>query len=271
MNFTPEAKCALCQRVAELKNSHIIPEFLFGTLYDEKNRFHTFGKEGQPEAGLEQKGYRERLLCAECEQRFSNYERVAAVFYRGTIEAFASPEAEVQYGRKLKFTRIGEDSKPTSSAVPALLHVDGIDYPALKLFLLSLLWRMGVSRLHYFREVDLGPHEPRLRAMLLHDDPGTPDQYPCLLRLIEADGLLVTDFQSQPHRYRRHQRTFYRLFSTGVRFDFCVSSQAVHPGLVELYCMKQQRDFVWCVDSVEKHPDLVLELVQLGFALDWDK
>jgi uncharacterized protein YlaI len=156
MNFTPEAKCALCQRVAELKNSHIIPEFLFGTLYDEKNRFHTFGKEGQPEAGLEQKGYRERLLCAECEQRFSNYERVAAVFYRGTIEAFASPRSrsairekaqvhanrrgfEAHFQRSPGAPSCGWDRLPRAEALPALAPVaDGS-------FASSLLPRGGLG------------------------------------------------------------------------------------------------------------------------------
>lgn len=32
--------CALCRQERELKNSHIIPEFMYGSLHDEIHRFH---------------------------------------------------------------------------------------------------------------------------------------------------------------------------------------------------------------------------------------
>ena len=194
MSLDHEGKCALCQQVAVLRKSHIIPEFLYGTLYDEKNRFNTFGKTGKPEVGIEQKGFRERLLCDYCEQRFSRHEGVAALFYYGTVEAFAAQQSVVNYRGGLKFTRISKDAQPTMDVIPELLLVEGVDYPALKLFLLSLLWRMGVSRLHFFREVELGPHESRLREMLLKNDPGEPDEYACQMCLIEADGRLTPSF-----------------------------------------------------------------------------
>ena len=270
MRTKHEGKCALCERVAELRNSHIIPEFLYGTLYDEKNRFKTFGKVGRPEVGLEQKGFRERLLCDHCEQRFCRYEHVAALFYRGTLEAFAAQAEEVA-ARGLKFIRVSKDAQPTAQQVPALLHVEGVDYAPLKLFLLSLLWRMGISRLHFFREVELGPHETRIRKMLLNDDPGEPGEYACQLCLIEAYGRLLTDYQSQPQRSRQDGRTFYRFYSTGVRFDFCASNQPIHRGFVELYCIKPQIEFIWAVDSIHKHPDLVAELLRLGYSVGWDK
>ncbi len=145
-----------------------------------------------------------------------------------------------------------------------MLLVEGVDYVRLKLFLLSVLWRMGVSKLHFFREVGLGPHEGKIRKMLLNDDPGDPDEYPCQLRLVEPDQRLLTDWLSQPRKARFDGKTFYRLFSTGVRFDFCVSNRTIHPGEVELYCIKRQPSFVWCIDSIHKHPDLVAELITFG-------
>ena len=263
---------ALCLQSRLLRESHIIPEFLHRTLYDDIHRYNTFGLQGSSEVGLEQKGEREYLLCDECEQRFSDYERYAAVFYRGAIMAFSdTTRSESFHGKLLKFTRRGSDGKPTTATVPALLHVEGVDYVQLKLFLLSLLWRMGVSNLYFFREVVLGPHEEKIRNMLLNNDPGNPDLYPCQLRLVEFEHRLLTDCQLQPRKGRFNSMTFYRLFSTGVRFDFWVSNQAIHSGEVELYCIKRQQEFVWFIESIHKNPDLVAELIKFGTEINLDQ
>lgn len=272
MSVEKRQRCALCQQVRPLRDSHIIPEFLHGGLYDEIHRFNTYGHHGSPVGGLAQKRARECLLCDECEQRFCVYERCASVFYRGAVTAFSdTTRPAVTHGRSLKFTRIGEDSKPTTAPVPWVLLIEGVDYVRLKLFLLSLLWRMGVSSLYFFREVGLGPHEEKIRKMLLKDDPGEPGDYPCQIRLIEAYERLLTDYQSQPRKYRRDGKTFYRLFSTGIKFDFCVANRSIHPGLLELYCIKKQTDFVWSVDSIRKHPDLIAELIKFGYDMKWDQ
>jgi hypothetical protein len=267
----PNDTCALCGQQSPLRQSHIIPEFLYSPLYDEKRRFKTYGKVGQPRVDLEQKGFREPLLCEACEQRFSDNERFAAVFYRGTVQAFSSSTPEVYCERSLKFTRVSEQALPTSDAVPSMLHVEGINYDRLKLFLLSVIWRMGVSRLHFFREVELGKHEDRLRHMLLSDDPGEPKDYPCQMCLVEADGRLLTDYQSQPRRFRSRGRWEYRFYSTGIRFDFSISNRSIEPELLKVYCLKREPTFTWCVDSLHKHPDLRQEIIEFGQRIGCDK
>ncbi len=265
MSSPKRQTCALCQRNLLLRESHIIPEFLHLTLYDDIHRFNTFGKDGSAEVGLAQKGERENLLCDDCEQRFADYERYAAVFCRGAIEAFSNTKrSELDYGKSLKFTRRGDDGKPTTAAVPALLQVEGVNYVQLKLFMLSLFWRMGVSKLYFFREVELGPHELKIRNMLLNNDPGEPELYPCELRLVEFEQRLLTDCQLQPRKMRFDGKTCYRLFTTGIRFDFWVSNLAIHPGQVELYCIKRRPEFVWFVESIQKNPDLVAEIIKFG-------
>jgi len=264
--------CAFCQQVRPLRNSHIIPEFMYRTLYDDKHRFNSYGGGGKPVVVKEQKGTRERLLCNDCEQKFCGYEQVASDFFQGALKAFDHSGPKLAFGKGLKFSKVlvtGETAALTSSQVPTLINVEGVDYKRLKLFLLSLLWRMGASDLYPFRVVELGPHLERLRTMLLTDDPGKPGQYSCQMWLIEAFGRLLTDWQSEPRKFRYQGKTFYRLFTTGFRLEFCVSNQQLHPGEVTLYCLKEEPTYVWWVDSIHKYPDLVAELIKVGHDLNW--
>jgi hypothetical protein len=255
--------CALCHQVRPLRDSHIIPEFLHHPLYDEKHRFHTYGQDGLPVIGLEQKGQREHLLCDECEQRFCRYERWASLFFQGAIVAFTdTTRSEISLGSALRFTRIDKEGTPTTSPLPSRLNIDGFDYVKMKLFLLSILWRIGVSQLYFFSGVTLGFHEQRIRKMLLKDDPGSADQYACQMRLIELKGQLVTDYQSQPRQYTHFGRKCCRFYSTGIRFDFMVSNHRADPESVQRFCVKPESKYVFWIDSLHSHPDLVAELIK---------
>lgn len=61
---------------------------------------------------------------------------------------------------------------PPGLVAGKILLLTNLPYRPLKLFRLSLLWRMSVSSLREFALVKLGPHEERIRQMLLQDDPG---------------------------------------------------------------------------------------------------
>ena len=268
---TKRTICALCQQPRTLRESHIIPEFLHGPLYEENLcSFNTYGHEGRPKVGFMRKGERERLLCDECEKRFSVYEGWASDFYKGAIVAFSdTTRSEIPFGKRLHFTRIDSNGNPTKSGVPRKLKVEGFDYKILKLFLLSLLWRMGVSQLHFFSGVTLGHQEKRLRRMLLENDPGSAERYACQMRLIELEGKLVTDYQSQPHQYDHRGKKCCRLFSTGFRFDFMASNHPADDYDVDHYCVKPQPHYECWVDSIRTHPDLANELIKLGNDMKW--
>lgn len=262
--------CALCRQISPLRNSHIIPEFLYETLYDEIHRFNTYGKEGLPILGMEQKGERERLLCDGCEKRFCQYENFACDFIRGGLAAFAETRPlVVSLSGQLKYTRIDALGSPTTEKVPTWIAVDGIDYAKLKLFFLSLIWRMGISKLHFFHEVDLGPHQAKIGKMLLNNHPGEPNEYPCEICLVEINERLLTDWQQQPHKYREGMKTFYRFIASGIMFTFWVTNQPIHSGMIELYCVQRKPSFLWSVNSIHKHPDLVAALIKTGYDLNW--
>jgi|APTNR8051073442_1049403.scaffolds.fasta_scaffold05695_8 hypothetical protein len=149
-------QCALCLEEAELRRSHLIPEFLYKTLYDEKHRLHVLSI--LPEKGNchEQKGLREKLLCDCCEQRFSTWERYASLLLRG--------------------------EKPVTYRTEGhLIFLSELEYLPFRLFQLSILWRAGVSSLPFFSKVRLGPHAEVLRKLLLAADPGPPTRYCCVM------------------------------------------------------------------------------------------
>ena len=55
--------CRLCLVESELQDSHIISEFQYKPLYDEKHRFFVISSDPRKNDFYEQKGFREKLLC----------------------------------------------------------------------------------------------------------------------------------------------------------------------------------------------------------------
>ncbi|MEZ5384905.1 MAG: hypothetical protein R3F13_05265 [Prosthecobacter sp.] len=144
---------------------------------------------------------REKLLCEKCENRFSKWEDYAC---------------RVLFGDKAKVL----------SRANKVVNLEGIDYPKFKLFLLSLLWRMGVARGDFWREVTLGPLEEKLRQSLLSEDPLSSDDYPCLLVPILLDGTFETGWLSPPDRIRVKGHVVYRIIINGILFCFLASTHA---------------------------------------------
>ena len=139
--------CKLCREEAELRNSHIVPEFLYTPTYDEKHRALSIEWE---RVRAEQKGWRERLLCDACERQLND-----------------------------------DYEKPMSRdwPIPARMTIGnerltGLDYETVKLFLLSVLWRAHVAARGEFANTSLGDiHGERMREMIRNRDPGAPDEY----------------------------------------------------------------------------------------------
>lgn len=194
--------CRLCQSEGELRFSHILPEFLYKPLYDEKHRFIGLRPEPEPGANedLLQKGIREYLLCGDCEQHLSKFERYASKVLRELPDTSRKPAG-------------------------AVIRVTGIDYARFKLFQLSLLWRAGVSNQASFQGVCLGPHEQRLRQMIREGNPGEPLDYGCVL--IRTRGPEKLDnFIKLPDYLRFLEHNAYQMILAGMVWTFVVSSHS---------------------------------------------
>jgi hypothetical protein len=183
--------CKLCRGEKTLLKSHIIPEFMYKSMYDEKHRFHciTLGREASDTQ--KQKGEWDRLLCGDCEQRFSRLERYASAILTG--------KTPIEIERR----------------DPWMIECGGIDYKLFKLFQLSILWRAGVSDRPIFKEVALGRHQEVLRRMLLDDDPGESYKYGCIMLAAMHKGKPVDSLILHPELARVDGQIVWRFVFAG--------------------------------------------------------
>lgn len=177
-------------------------------MYDDKHRFHVISlDERYPE--YEQKGLREKLLCQACETKLSVWEGYGRDFFTGNAplryEGFDTGEG---------------------------YWVHGIDYEKLRLFQLSVIWRASVSQHAFFANVSLGPHEERLRIMLLTQDPGDPGRYPCLMFHVHLDGGPAA-VMAAPTPCRLDGALSYRFLLAGMFWVFAIASHNLHPRLTK--------------------------------------
>jgi hypothetical protein len=190
--------CKLCKREREIRNSHIIPEFFYKPAYDEKHRLNLVALSDGQRKRYEQKGIREFLLCDDCENKISAYEdHVRRVFY----------------GKTGIFIKNGNP-----------IEISGIDYIKYKLFQLSLIWRASVSESTFFSGVDLGPHEEKIRTMILNERPGTKLDYPCLFMIFMLEGKDIIDgFIYPPQMIRVDGHRAYRFIFGGGFWIYFIS------------------------------------------------
>jgi hypothetical protein len=163
--------CALCKTPSVLRNSHIVPEFLYAHLYDSDHKFIGITGVGSKGSGSLQKGLRQKLLCESCEQYINEY--FEKPFYEIWIKRWPLPNSWVSEGHSIDLL---------------------VDYSAFKLFHLSVVFRMSVSSLATYHEVNLGPYEDTLRNMLLERRAGEEFDFP-------MTGLAV--FDSRTNKIRR--------------------------------------------------------------------
>jgi hypothetical protein len=191
--------CRLCRKSDELCNSHIIPEFLYKSLYsEEKHQFVQLS--GPPKLRKWQKGFREKMLCRACEDKLNKWETYAAqVLFGGTIEI-------------------------AIEKMQGAILVRDVDYARFKLFQLSVIWRAGASELPQFSNVDLGPHEENIRAMLENEEPGIPSVYGCLMILTPSLFGFMSKMMMVAQQTRFDGHNCYIFLMAGLSWVFFVTS-----------------------------------------------
>lgn len=209
--------CKLCLRKTKLLNSHIYPNFFFKrSIYDGESNYLCIPQSKEKRVTREQGGFKDRLLCIDCEQKFSSYEKYAS---------------QLIFGDKLADVRILRDAK-----ISTLLT--GIKYKEFKLFQMSLLWRCAATKIGHFKHVTLGPYKEELRQMLLEGDPGTNTNYGCAMSLLLLQGE-VFNLMRTPEKIKSEFHTTYRIIAGGLIWMFYVGNRKV-PERVSKYFLQSE-------------------------------
>ncbi len=162
--------CKLCGNRRKLRHSHIIPEFPYKPLYDEKGRAFIADSRFLSREYL-QNGLREYLLCGACEGDFGEVER-----------------------------RVSETwDLPVSSDV-SVYPLPVSSFVDLKFLWLSVLWRASVATRDEFAAVSLGLHEPTVRQKLISGNVGPSSDFPIVGRLlvVPENGRVFKELLSSP-------------------------------------------------------------------------
>jgi hypothetical protein len=148
---------------------------------------------------MEQRGIREKLLCSDCESQLSEYERYAKDVIFGGVE--------------LVVTR--NDGN---------VELHNIDYKRFKLFQLSVLWRASIASHKMFARVNLHRHEAKIREMVRSGNPGSYDEYGCIMFGLAGEAGAQCGFIDQPTGVRLEGHWWYRFIFGGLVWVFLVSS-----------------------------------------------
>ena len=204
--------CKLCGKEKKLcSQSHIIPNFMYNDLFDHDNRMNEIqSKKGTiHRKGTHQTGeFDKHILCQTCDNdTIGKLDRYASlILYDGYPKIL---EQQISLGG-LRYTNCTD-----------------LDYTQFKLFLLSILWRASISSRPFFSEVHLGPHEGRIRQMLLESDPSEQLEYPCLIMTYLNLNDFPVDIVSQPSLSRVDGGYIYKFLIGGMIYIFYVSKHII--------------------------------------------
>lgn len=146
--------CRLCGQEQSLCRSHIVSEFAYRPIKNEKNQIFAIGNKVEKI----QKGYVEHLLCQKCELHISKLERRFANLWMDPVRDLCARRANA----------LSEE----------VINVPFPDFNAFKLFHLSVLWRAMVARNFSYGPMTLGPYESKIVSMIRNDDAGQPGDFP---------------------------------------------------------------------------------------------
>jgi len=156
--------CQLCKKPSELRESHIYPKFMVKNLRAPECNYKFDYLSSIPIKPSPQDGPKEKLLCGICEGQLNKYETYYSQFF---------------------IRRKNLDIKRKNKSI---LSIKGYDYQKIKLFLLSILWRLSITSCDSFNiKIDKLQKEI-LRTIILREDPGEPHEFPFYTILVRVDG-----------------------------------------------------------------------------------
>lgn len=195
--------CRLCKKNKKLINSHVLPEFLYKPLYDEDHEFNLIKLKGGKIAQKLNKGVYEKLLCEHCDNIIiGEYEDLAAKVL------FGDRKKEIEI-IKTNFGHL----------------IKGLNYKLFKLFQISLIWRISLTSRPEFKKINLGPHQEKMRIMLLEGYPGEVYDYGVWMMYFPKSSKELKDLIIAPQQLRKRieGHRCYRAIFNGLIWIFFVS------------------------------------------------
>jgi len=198
-------KCKLCQQEKQLiKKSHILSEFLHSDLFDKNHKLIKFdtadlvkgnNRISKPSSGEYEGG----LLCDKCDnQLLGKYETYISNVLKNNLNS----------NEKINCQRT------TNQNGMSFIKVENLDFKKTKLFLLSLLWRAGISSRKDYKEVQLGPYQEKLRKQLYENDSLSDNDIQITILKFEK-GTGYSSFIGQPRRHKSGYSTNYSIIING--------------------------------------------------------
>ena len=205
------ADCKLCLLEKKLlKKSHIIPDFMYKELFDKNHKMIAFN----PQDHAQKKGfikhpssgeYESNILCQDCDNRIlGGYENYGSAILKndGVITGTILSNGK-------EYTKF-----------------NNVEYKRFKLFILSILWRAGISSRKEFNSVELGPHSEVLRKMLYEGNAGEIDDYPILLVSFINGQKMPRDVVLTPTKMKSENGLIYYAFPiAGIMYCIYVNSK----------------------------------------------
>jgi hypothetical protein len=206
--------CPMCESFGPLCNSHIIPEFCYKGMYDDKGRAFAIDTVDIDTDKYIQSGLKEYMLCPTCEGILAKNEKVF------------SEEWLVQ-------------NRPREMEGRVRGQLEGLAYANHKLFHLGVLFKSHFSTLPNFAEVCLPEiHVKRLRNILWNDCAPDSLHYPVLCIGLELGGRVEKDLVGPAHRTYYEGHWAYHFTFAGGQWIYFISSH----GLQELFKNRLKED-----------------------------
>lgn len=197
-------KCKLCGEDKKLIKAHIIPAGFFRPLRIGKSapEIHSNTNGVYPQKspiGV----YDKDILCEKCDRYLGLWDDYA---HKILIQDFSEQLAVYKRNNKVAY------------------KIDNYDYKKLKMFFLSVLWRASISSQEFYKKINIGPHEQRLKEMIINDNPGEPYDYSITLAKFSNPNFKV---MLDPHNTRFNSVNYCQFYITG--FVFYIKTDKKNP------------------------------------------
>jgi hypothetical protein len=231
MSQEPKSLCRLCLQTKKLIKAHIIPEGFIRPLRSEgiAPEMHINSPGSYPRR-MPVGPYDPSILCGDCDRKMGPWD---------------------DYAQELLLKRFPEASVLQLDQQKVCWLIEGFDYPRLKLFFISLLWRASVSQQEFFKSFSVGPFEDQLRTLILNGKLGSSQSFAVILaRFGDSDITAMLSPQLETFEGVLFSKFYLTGFLVYIKVD-----QKPTPSLFADYCMRENSSLIVLSQNLHNSPD----------------